>query len=179
MSEWETVGRPGQFGGDRDRLRAEYDVQHGVGGWRLVWRVGDLDLPFEAVVLLYEDAYAAWFARHPEVLAELAASASDVYDDAFTNVESGLNYTHQESDRTHLQDVAVRRVMVRNGLAFTGDRLVQVRGDSADPVGASLSPGRVPFHRPEWIPSPPLSGWWAPGSIEDFYQSAKHLQRRR
>lgn len=176
---WHLVGRPGPFGSERDRLSDMFDARFGRGAWRLVWSAGERLLPFEGAALIYEDAYAAWFDGAADRLDDLAAAASDVYDNALSNLAAGLDFGHQESDLNHLQDIAIRRVMVRRGRVFRGVRPIQIRGDSVDPLGVALSPGRIPFHRPEWIPSPALAGWWQPGSIEDYYQSAKFLQVRR
>jgi hypothetical protein len=42
-----------------------------------------------------------------------------------------------------------------------------------------LSPGRVPFHRPDLIEKPELNGWWEKSSVESFYQSNRLLQKRK
>jgi len=76
---------------------------------------------------------------------------------------------------THLQDIAIRRVVERRDWKFHGSELVQIRGDTTL-WGSRLDPGKVPFHRPELIVSPPLVSWWNKNSIEDFYQSNKFLQ---
>ncbi|MFC1731984.1 hypothetical protein ACFL6I_16820 [candidate division KSB1 bacterium] len=38
---------------------------------------------------------------------------SEVYDIHPSNVESGLDYSNQECDATHLQDISVRRALTR------------------------------------------------------------------
>lgn len=166
---WETVARPGQFGKERDARHREYDARYGVGRWRLVWHGGE-------VTALYEDAYFAYLSERSDLLERLLADARDVYDDAESNVDSGLDYTRQETAQTHLQDIAIRRCLVRLGRTFRGQDLVQIRSSSSHPVGAALSPTNVPFHRPELILQPAVPGWWTPGSVEDFYQSNKVLQ---
>jgi hypothetical protein len=90
-----------------------------------------------------------------------------------------LDYTVQETGRTHVQDIAIRRVVARLGRQFEGDQLIQIRDALGDhPLSMALSPGQVPFHRPDVILLPEIEGWWLPGSVESFYQSNKLLQRR-
>ncbi|MFQ6010159.1 MAG: hypothetical protein ACE5J7_03520, partial [Candidatus Aenigmatarchaeota archaeon] len=61
---------------------------------------------------------------------------------------------------------------------FQGKKLVQIRSHKSY-WGKNLSPGRVPFHRPELIVEPHLEGWWDDNSVECFYQSNKILQIRK
>lgn len=177
---WETVERPGQFGRRRDQRRAEYDVRYGQGGWRIVWRIGRRLGSFAEAAMVYEDAYYQFLRDNPAVLAELANGASEVYDNDLSNIGSGLDYLRQESNLDHLQDIAIRRVLVRLGEEFRGREPLQIRHSvGRHPLSMVLSPGHVPFHRPEWIIQPELVLWWAePGSVESFYQSNKLLQRR-
>jgi hypothetical protein len=183
LMHWETIERQlGYFGRHRDVRYSEYDLRFGRGQWRIAWCAGENMLGFDGVVMLYEDAYYAYLQKNQGVLNELASVASDVYDTDTGNVSSGLNYLRQEGSRTHLQDIAIRRCMLRFGLGFSGVQLIQIRDkDAAPPIhqlSLQLSPGRVPFHRPGWIQRPELEGWWQSGSAESFYQSNKLLQRR-
>jgi hypothetical protein len=166
---WETVGRPGHAGKERAERRRAYDELYGPGRWRITWELGD-------PTVLYEDAYFAYLSQRADLLERLLADAREVYDDAESNVDSGLDYSRQETNQTHLQDIAIRRCLVRLGRVFRGQDLIQIRRSSTHPVGAALSPTNVPFHRPDLIVQPPLAGWWTPGSVEDFYQSNKLLQ---
>jgi hypothetical protein len=179
MSAWETVGRPGYFGRHREERHREFDSRYGVGNWRLAWQIGERVGDLGEAVMLYEDAYLAWLLLLPHLADELTEEASDVYDDDPSNVSSGLDYLAQETQRTHLQDIAIRRCLVRLGRAFRGGQLIRIRDSQGDhPLSLALSPGRVPFHRSDLIVPPPLEGWWQPGSVESFYQSNKLLQRR-
>jgi hypothetical protein len=132
------------------------------------------------VVMLYEDAYLAHLQANQDQLLILVNGACDVYDDAPSNVTSGLDYQAQETSRTHLQDIAIRRCLVRLGHWFQGSELIRIRDDQGDhPLSLKLSPGRVLFHRPDLIILPELIGWWESGSVESFYQSNKQLQVRQ
>lgn len=177
---WKTVERPGQFGRRRDQRRAEFDERYGPGDWRVVWRIGRRLGSFAEAVMVYEDAYCQYLADNTAVREALVSTASDVYDNDLSNIASGFDYAHQESDRDHIQDVAIRRCLVRLGEEFRGREPLQIRhSDGSHPLSLTLSPGRVPFHRPEWLIRPEIVLWWAePGSVESFYQSNKLLQRR-
>ncbi len=130
---------------------------------------------FAGAVALYEDAYCSFFLTNGLVLEQLIAAASNVYDNAPSNVASGFDYRKQETPDTHLQDIAIRRCLLRMGRWFEGTALTQIRSSAGGTFEAQLSPGRVPFHRPDLIIRPELEGWWERGSIESFYQSNKHL----
>lgn len=178
-SLWQVIERPGYFGSRRDEIQRGYDARYGRGNWRLAWRVGEAETDWSGMVMLYEDAYYHFLMEHPQVLAELLETASDVYDDSPSNLASGLDYARQESGRTHVQDIAIRRVVLRLGRRFHGPTPVQIRDSLGEhPLSMTLSPGQVPFHRPELIERPELAGWWLPGSVESFYQSNKTLQVR-
>lgn len=179
MTIWRTIDRPGYFGRHRGERYALYDSQFGTGNWRLAWQLGEALGDVQVAAMLYEDAYMAFLSDNPTVLAELVRDAANVYDDAPTNVASHLDYAAQETNRTHLQDIAIRRCLVRLGCWFAGDQLIQIRDSLGEHrLSLTLSPGRVPFHRPELILQPELTGWWQPGSVEAFYQSNKLLQVR-
>lgn len=174
---WRTVGRAGYVGSRRGAAMAQRDAEFGVGGWRIAYAWEGAVIPREAALAIYTEAYVAHFRAHPEVLAWLVATASDVYDIEPRDVESGEDFHVQKAQATHLQDIAIRIAVRRLGERFRGERLVQVRSRRSE--GARLNPGVVPFHAPEHIVAPPLSGWWGPGTIEDFWQSNKVLQARR
>jgi hypothetical protein len=177
--DWRTISRPGYFGRHREAHQGAFDELYGVGRWRLAWRFGELYIDRAAMSLIYEDAYYTYLFAHQDVLNQLCAEGRDVYDDAITNTASGLDYSAQETERTHVQDIAIRRAMVRLGRSFSGTELIQIRhSDGTHPLSLTLSPGKVPFHRPELICQPQLDGWWDDGSVESFYQSNKYLQAR-
>jgi hypothetical protein len=178
---WVDVDRPGHLGARRRDRMAAWETEFGSGRWRLVWRVGTLVHPWEAALCLYEDAYHRRLDDDPDLRHRLVRTARDVYDRDPSDVLSGLDYASQRGAGHHLQDVAVRRVLVRLGTWFAGDRLVRLRrggGGTADEPGGKLDSSVVPFHRPELIVRPELDGWWERGSVESFYQSNRILQRR-
>ena len=180
MSEWKTVERPGYLGKKREEKFREWNAAHGEGNWRLAWRAGLIVADFLGACALYEDAYFVFLSDNPRTLMELAATASDVYDDDPSNVRSGYDYAKQETGRTHIQDIAIRRCLLRmHGFCFMGDTLIQIRDKlGTHSLSMRLSPGRIPFHFPDLIVEPELAGWWDPGSVESFYQSNKVLQVR-
>jgi len=177
--EWITVERPGYFGSHRQERHAEYNRLFGVKQWRLAWSVRGYPFSRAQMTMLYEDAYFAFLSQNEDVLEQLLAEASDVYDDATSNMKSGLNYGVQETERTHAQDIAIRRVVSRLGRVFDGPQPIQIRDALGEhSLSLTLSPGQVPFHLPDLLIQPELEGWWLPGSVESFYQSNKFLQRK-
>jgi len=179
QDKWKIIKRPGYSGKHRDALRRKYDEQYGKGNWRTAWIIQEKIFSREEILLLYEDAYYYFLKNNPEILQQLVKEARDVYDDAPSNVNSGLDYTKQETSRTHYQDIALRRCVLRFGLKFQGKKLIQIRDiKGKHPLSLILSPGRIPFHMPGLIKKPELTGWWQAGSVESFYQSNKVLQIR-
>jgi len=176
MERWINTGRPGFFGKRRDEVIAGFNAQHGPGNWQLGWTMENGPvLSFQEAVLVYEQAYYR-FLTSGNILERLTTEAIDVYDNSLTNSSSGLNYNSQESILTHLQDIALRRCIMRFGVRFRGQEPIQIRGSKGThDLSRTLSPGQVPFHRPELIHQPALPGWWQGGSIEDWYQSGKIL----
>lgn len=179
MAKWQNQERPGYLGKHREARKRDWTERFGEENWRLVWQIGDNHFGIEAAIALYEDAYYHFLEGKPAVARDLVRHAGDVYDDSVSNVECGLSYFPQETERTHLQDIAIRRVLVRLGLWFTGSALIQIRDSvGTHPLSLTLSPGRVSFHRPDLMVRPELEGWWQPGSVESFYQSNRWLQVR-
>ncbi|HSX14562.1 MAG TPA: hypothetical protein VLE72_01460 [Candidatus Saccharimonadales bacterium] len=173
---WHSIERPGYLGKHRDERHQEWTRLYRAANWRLAWQIGGHYFEIEAAIALYEDAYFNFMGSSP-VTEELIRVACDVYDDSPSNIKCGLSYFPQETNRTHLQDVAIRRALVRLGRWFEGEALIQIRDDRGEhPLSLTLSPGRVPFHRPDLMIQPELAGWWQPGSVESFYQSNRWLQ---
>ncbi|HOX30064.1 MAG TPA: hypothetical protein P5080_01355 [Candidatus Paceibacterota bacterium] len=180
MENWITIATPGYLGAERDVRYKEWDEIYGEGNWRLVWVVNKTLVDFLGACALYEDAYYHFLKKNSAIVKKLVYDARDIYDDAPSNVESRFDYNHQETGRTHIQDIAIRRCMVRMGLWFMGNDLIQIRSSGKDEqvLGNILSPGNVPFHMPYLISEFELSGWWKPKSVESFYQSNRLFQIR-
>jgi hypothetical protein len=169
-------------GSRRNELWAERDAHYGKGNWRLIWLVQRDYLDYEEACRLYEDAYFEYFKQRPELLEFLLEVASDVYDDDPSNVESGLDYSKRGDVRTHIQDIVIRNCVKRFGRNFSGSKLLQIRDRIGEhPLSLALSPGQVPFHKPELLSYPDnlaairAKAWWLPASVEDFYQRAKRV----
>lgn len=184
MTEWKTIGRPGYFGKYRNKKYREWDERYGKGNWRVAWLIGETHADYLGACALYEDAYFIFMVANPDVTERLVREASDVYDDAPSNVHSRFDYARQETDRTHVQDIAIRRSLLRMGIWFRGDKLIQIRDSvGTHPLSMTLSPGQVPFHRPDLVvPAPeerPVhEGWFGEVSVEAFYQNNKFLQAK-
>jgi hypothetical protein len=180
---WKDAARPAYFGAKRDMIFADYDSTYGKGNWRLAWRVGEVDVDFIGACALYEDAYFAFFKNRPLAFRRLLREARNVYDDSPSNVDSGFDYAKQETGRTHVQDIAIRRCVLRSGKWFKGTALIQIRdSEGSHPLSMELSPGQVPFHLLSLIE--PYADdrrnaqWYKVGSVEDFYQRNRYLQIR-
>jgi hypothetical protein len=57
-------------------------------------------------------------------LAEIAAEVFEI--DAETDLESGTDFTVQNSESTHYMDIAIRAVLQMNGLQFRGNKKVNI-----------------------------------------------------
>ena len=175
---WRTIKKsPGYVGKRRAEFISKLNKKYGRNNWRIAWQWGKTVIPFETVCQIYEDAYWADSFRREKLWKELISKSKDVYDYDKSNIKSGLNYSIQEGPAIHIQDISIRRVVLRRGWRFKGKKLAQIR--TKDPYwGQKLTPGAVPFHLPKLISNPHLKGWWARNSVEDFYQSNKILQKK-
>lgn len=173
MSEWMRIGRPGALGSRKQEILANYDKLYGKDKWRLAWDIRGTSIDTPNALELYEQAYFHYFDRHSKELEWIADNFENVYDNNPSNVHSGLDYSIQEFGGNHYQDIAIRRALVHQGLRFEGKGLLEIR--NSEP-GVKWNPGNIPFHNPFIIPQPEIPGWWKPGSIESWYQSAKYLE---
>jgi hypothetical protein len=141
---------------------------------------------------IYGQSYYEFLRGNPSLRQDLIENASEVFDIAPSNIQSGYDYEKQECEATHLQDIAVRRALARIRLEeqginydeeslprmdlFKGDHLVQIRDHTTEGFYRfNLNPGQVPFHKPELILDTEQRGWWTSGSVEDWYQKNKVL----
>ncbi|HLP80204.1 MAG TPA: hypothetical protein VK158_06200 [Acidobacteriota bacterium] len=179
LQEWTIAERPGYFGKLRDAVSAAWDTAYGTTGWCIAYQWKDTIVPRNTGISLYEDGYYEYLRSNPQTLDWLLSTASDVYDTAPSNVEAKFSYLIQETPANHLHDVSIRRSVLRLGKSFMGDHVMRVRW--TDSEGFRLSPGKVPFHLPDYISKEPIKSysgkpqWWDDGSIEDFYQKNKVL----
>ncbi len=136
------------------------------------------NLGFIAVCGLYEASYAEHFNEYPQLLSEVS-DYEDVYDIAPIDTLVGVDYANAQTARyTHIQDIAIRRLVQHQIGGFSGSKneKLQIRTNSRQQLGVSLSPFYVPFISPNCITINPLvEGRWRSGSVEDFYQSNRRL----
>lgn len=182
MSGWVPAGRPGYFGRMKHERISSYNDLYGTLGWRLRWRVqNDLGIPVshsfeEACVRFYEESYYRWLVDRPKEV-DFICTFAECIDNAASNVKSGLDYNKQESYSTHIQDIAVRRVLRRLNRQFEGtnNTILTIRSRSSN--GHKFGPGNIPFFEPSLIYQPSLVPNWAKRfSVEDFWQSNKFLE---
>jgi len=173
-TNWKVAEMPTKRLGDkRDEVITQIDDEYGEGNWRFAWKHGANYLNFLEACAVYEKGYEEHFKEHPEKLDYLSKNASELYDTQESNVQSGGDYLKQEDSSTHLQDIAIRRIMAQQGIPFKGDHLIQIRGEKKNPddVGRLLTPFKVPFHEPDEV----LTDKTKP-TIEDFWQCNRVIQ---
>lgn len=172
------IERPGYFGRAKDQKIADLNKKYGEGKWRLVW-VGGGDTRYEflaACRYFYERSYFEFLKERPAEV-DYICTFGECYDNAISNIDCGLDYAKQEAYSTHIQDIAIRNVLHLLGRKFEGSltNLLQIR--STDSNGYKYGPGNVPFARKEMIIAPSIKPSWAKdGSVEDFWQSNKHIE---
>jgi hypothetical protein len=190
--------RPGFLGSKRTEIESALDKAFGEQQWRYATILKGKISPAEVYLRVYENAYLRYFQKNPDILLKILTSWSDVFDTAPTNVSSGFNYSLQESPQrgSHLHDIAVRTIVNRLGLKFSGQELVQIRSHKS--AGGFLSPGVLPFSddklqllppRPEaWdsqatsqVVASERSGrkWWEKDTIEDAYQRMRCITTQK
>ncbi len=184
LNIWQPIDNnsTGYLGTQRNDEWAKRDAKFGEGNWEMGWLVQNNYLQYPEVCQLYGDAYYHYFQIRPELLDYLVEVASDVYDYDPSDVAAGIDYAKRGDIRTHIQDTAIRRSVQKFGRSFKGDKLLQIRDrEGSHPLSLALSPGQVPFHKPELLSNPEnldeirANAWWLPSSVEDFYQRAKRL----
>ena len=173
MSEWIRVGRPGGVGSRKAEVLANYDQLYGKDTWRLVWDVNGTSVDVHGALVLYENAYFEHFKKNPGELHWISDHCAEVFDNNPSNVNSGFDYSKQEYGGNHFQDITIRRALIREGLWFKGKDWLEIRMKG---IGKQWNPSEIPFHKPELLPKPEIPGWWKPGSVESWYQSAKYLE---
>lgn len=173
LDEWAILGRPGYAGKKMKLQRNELLEKFGENNWKIAHLVNDQLLTRDEALIHFENSYLSFFQKNPEILEWLILSAKEIFDTDPSNVDSGLDYSIQETDAIHLHDIAIRRVLTKLNKNFQGENLMQIRGENSD--GYILTTGQVPFYKPELILKPELKGWWQKKSIESFWQSNKVL----
>jgi hypothetical protein len=168
------IKRPGFFGTKKNKIIADLNARYG-DKWCLRWLYKEELYDFEAACThLYEYSYMRWFQDNAKEAAFITANFENVIDNALSNVESGLDYTKQETPATHIQDIAIRRAIAALGYSFAGKGILVVRG--LESAGNKYGPGNIPFFDYDAITTPYLTPWWAKTtSVESFWQSNKYI----
>ena len=177
QNQWEKREYPGYFGSKKQQRHAV--LQQKYPNYIIGYEWDGKLITRKSALQLYEDAYFAFLQQQPQILKWLIQTASDVYDCDPSNIDSQIDYFAQRPDQaTHLQDIAIRRVLIRLNKWFVGKRLLEVRGMRSE--GYVLNPGVVPFHKPHLIRQPQWQAEWSlPDSIESFWQSNKVILTRK
>ncbi len=172
---WRNLDKsPGRLGVRREKKIAKLNKELGNSTWRFAWDNGKGEyLGFDGATKHFEKSFEKYLNRHPDMIQYLSDNASEVYDIEPSDVESGKNYYIQSPRATHIQDIAIRRIMSQQNLPFNGNRLIQIRGvkENPDDVGRALSPFNVPFYLPNIVRSDKSEP-----STEDFWQKNRIIQ---
>jgi len=160
----------------RDASYASLDEAYGANNWKFTWKFGNRLIEWREALEYYEDAYYVFLLKFDRLL-ERVCEYRECYDNAVSNVASGFDYTKQENDSNHYQDISVRRCLRRLGRGFEdkNGKLLHIRQNSKDDIGRILSPGNVPFLLEHVVELPVMKGWWKSGTIEEFWQSNRFL----
>ncbi|MCI0582223.1 MAG: hypothetical protein L0227_04880 [Chloroflexi bacterium] len=186
---WIPVGAPGFAGREKARWRAHLDGRFGPDGWRIGHVVRGAIVPPSVAIVEYEASYRAFLRDRRPLVAFLAATCGNVYDEAVENVFSD-RYEQPDTPSNHYQDVAVRRVIAEladdpawpevsptepgeaelidlgTGHRHVVPRAYGFRGDhliqirEPDSPGYALSPAVVPVHDPALITTLPGRQEW-------------------
>jgi len=167
--------RPGLFGEKKKKKVRDYNDLYGLDNWKVCWKYDSRILDLDSALKLYEMSYSLHFMSNRIIWNDLIKRARNVWVEEESDMESGLDYSIQEAEANHYEDIAIRRVLGYWGRTFKGEDLVRVRGDSDLLCGKLLSSQYVPFIAPAYIEEPRLDGWWKINSVEDFWQSNKIL----
>lgn len=186
---WIPVGTPGFAGTDKARWTATLDRRFGADGWRLAHVVRGRVVPVDEAIVEYEAAYRAFLRDRRPLVAFLATTCGNVYDNEIANVHDDA-YRQPHTVSNHYQDISVRRVIaeladdpdwpevvptepgdadlvdLRTGETHVVPRAYGFRGrwllqirDPESP-GYVLSPAVVPVHDPDLITTLPGRREW-------------------
>jgi hypothetical protein len=181
LRDVQIVSRPGYFGRRRTQIASQLDRDY--PGWQECWQINNNILSFSEAVLLYDDAYFHHLNNNPQVV-DWVTSFGECYDSERANIATGTDHDPKASPR-HIQDVSVRRALIRLGTYFKDFRgtdhtlydeqhLLHIRGEETN--GFELMPGNIKFHKPELILQENIEnmpGWIKPGTVESFWQANK------
>jgi len=106
IDDWAILGRPGFAGKQKIQKRKELLDKFGESNWKIAYLYEDNLLSREEALIHFENSYQKFFEDNPEILEWLLQTATDIYDNQESNVNSGLDYSIQETEDAHLHDIA-------------------------------------------------------------------------
>lgn len=191
QSQWDTVGRPGFQGKEREKQTTAWNNKYGEGNWRIAWEMasGETFNMEQVFWQVYVAGYTRYFQQHPDEASWITKNSSYVFDKDNVTKDEAFDYyslLNKPGYPNQFHHTAINASLQWFlGIPFEGARPLQVREGSPDsrcstwPEGWQWSPGRVPAVKPQIIGERHIDGWWQKNSIEDVYQSTKVLQVRK
>ena len=158
LDNWTRIIHELGYIGKNTQIYDNINAKFGPGNWLRAHIFDSKVLSYDDALKLYEKSYLRFFKTHPDELEWLTETASEVYDNSLTNIESGLDYNIQETESTHLQDIAIRRALKALGKEFNGNHPFEIRGYQSE--GYCLNPGQVKFIDSEKIIDSGKETWW-------------------
>jgi hypothetical protein len=151
----------------RDQFNNLLNKRVGEGNWFWAFKVKDKLYSWDFGMQLYEDAYYHFLEKNIFWIKKLT-SYSDCYVINNKDLESELNYRNQNQRYSdHLQDIAIRRCLVRFGVSFKGKDIFKIKDSDIDDT-------RVPFHLPHLIRKPngkSIRAWYNSSRVVVIAQS--------
>ncbi|RDJ35264.1 MAG: hypothetical protein DWQ19_10645 [Crenarchaeota archaeon] len=135
------------LGNNRDKFLTKVTRQVGKGNWFWIFVAKNKFYSWEWGIQFYEDAFYSFFRKNIDSLQKLCLNFSDVCVKNRFDIESGLNYKKQTQHYDHFNDIALRRCLIRFGVAFRGKDLLNLDGTEYDQQ-------KIPFHLPHLIRIP-------------------------
>lgn len=131
----------GELYDKRDSFLYKVDKKVGKQNWSWAFKYNDKFYSYQLGMQMYEDAFWVYLLKNKNLLKELVTNYKEVYRNNYQDLESGLNYNKQLNKLDHYDDIALRRVIVRFGLSFKGDKMLDIKN-------SEYSELKVPFHLP-------------------------------
>lgn len=128
---------------NRDKFISSVNKQVGKGNWYWCFKAGKRLYSWQWGMQLYEDAYYKFISSDISLVKELV-SYSNVFEINRHDVDSKADYKHQQHSADHVQDIAIRRCLIRLGVWFKGREILDLNS-------SKFNHSKITFHLPHLI----------------------------